>query len=128
VNLTSDSTSAHGLGTFGWDDEGIPASSTPLVQNGVFVGYLMSRETGVDPRYAKQRLHARRWLESYSADPDGECVAQSGAWELEDMIADTDDGIFMETNRSWSIDDMRYNFQFGTEVGYEIKTASEDVF
>jgi TldD protein len=48
---------------------------------------------------------------------------EPGTWELDDMIADTDDGIFMETNRSWSIDDMRYNFQFGTEVGYEIKNG-----
>jgi TldD protein len=39
------------------------------------------------------------------------------------MIAGTDQGIFMETNRSWSIDDKRYNFQFGTEIGYEIKNG-----
>src|SRR4029434_9883785 len=45
VNLTADSIRATGLGTFGWDDEGVPASSTPLVKNGEFTGYLMSRET-----------------------------------------------------------------------------------
>ena len=42
---------------------------------------------------------------------------EPGEWTLEDMIADTDDGIYMETNRSWSIDDRRLNFQFGTEIG-----------
>jgi TldD protein len=46
---------------------------------------------------------------------------EPGEWTLEDMIADTDDGVYMETNRSWSIDDRRLNFQFGTEVGREIK-------
>jgi TldD protein len=46
---------------------------------------------------------------------------EPGTWKLDDLIADTDDGIFLEMNRSWSIDDRRYNFQFGTEVGYEIK-------
>ena len=51
---------------------------------------------------------------------------EPGTWELDDMIADTDDGILMETNRSWSIDDMRYNFQFGTEVGYEIRKGKAD--
>jgi TldD protein len=123
VNLTSDSTSARGLGTFGWDDEGIPASSTPLVRDGVFVGYLMSRETastlGVQSNGC---MRADGWnriplirMANVSLNP--------GNWELEDMIADTDDGIFMETNRSWSIDDMRYNFQFGTEIGYEIKNG-----
>jgi TldD protein len=48
---------------------------------------------------------------------------EPGDWDFADMIADTDDGIFMETNRSWSIDDKRYNFQFGTEIGYEIKNG-----
>lgn len=48
---------------------------------------------------------------------------ESGDWDFEDMIADTDQGIYMETNRSWSIDDKRYNFQFGTEIGYEIKNG-----
>jgi TldD protein len=42
---------------------------------------------------------------------------------LEDLIADTDDGIYMEMNRSWSIDDKRLNFQFGTELAYEIKNG-----
>ncbi len=46
-----------------------------------------------------------------------------GDWTLDDLIADTDDGIYMETNRSWSIDDQRLNFQFGTEVAYDIKCA-----
>ena len=44
-----------------------------------------------------------------------------GTWKFEDLIADTDDAIFMETNRSWSIDDRRYHFQFSTEIGWEIK-------
>ena len=121
VNLTADSVRATGLGTFGWDDEGVPASSTPLVRNGEFVGYLMSRETA-----------SRLGLESNGCmRADGwnriplirmtNVSIEAGTWEFEDIIADTDDGILMETNRSWSIDDMRLNFQFGTEVGYEIK-------
>jgi TldD protein len=121
VNLTADSVRSTGLGTFGWDDEGIPSSSTPLVKDGEFVSYLMSRETasrlGVSSNGC---MRAESWnriplirMTNVSLEP--------GTWELDDLIADTDDGIFMETNRSWSIDDMRLNFQFGTEVGYEIK-------
>jgi len=124
VNLTADSVRATGLGTFGWDDEGVPASSTPLVRNGAFVGYLMSRETASKLGLKSNGcMRADGWnriplirMTNVSLEP--------GAWELADMIADTDDGIFMETNRSWSIDDMRLNFQFGTEVGYEIKNGS----
>jgi len=124
VNLTADSVRATGLGTFGWDDEGVPASSTPLVRNGAFVGYLMSRETASKLGLKSNGcMRAEGWnriplirMTNVSLEP--------GAWELADMIADTDDGIFMETNRSWSIDDMRLNFQFGTEVGYEIKNGT----
>ncbi len=123
VTLTADSVRPTGLGTFGWDDEGIPASSTALVRNGEFTGYLMSRETASKLGLASNGcMRAESWnriplirMTNVSLEP--------GTWELDDLIADTDDGIFMETNRSWSIDDMRLNFQFGTEIGYEIKNG-----
>ena len=123
VNLTADSVRATGLGTFGWDDEGVPASSTPLVRNGEFVGYLMSRETA-----SKLALESNGCMraEGWNRIPlirMTNVSLEAGTWELDDIIADTDDGIFMETNRSWSIDDMRLNFQFGTEIGYEIKSG-----
>jgi TldD protein len=121
VNITADSLRPLGLGTFGWDDEGIPAQSTAIVKDGIFVGYLMSRETA--SRLEKSSngcMRASGWnriplvrMTNVSLEP--------GTWELDDLIADTDDGIYMKTPRSWSIDDRRYNFQFGTEIGYEIK-------
>jgi TldD protein len=123
VNLTADSVRPTGLGTFGWDDEGIPASATALVKDGQFVGYLMSRETASKLGLKSNGcMRAEGWnriplirMTNVSLEP--------GLWEFEDIIADTDDGILMETNRSWSIDDVRLNFQFGTEVGYEIKNG-----
>ena len=121
VNITADSLRHPGLGTFGWDDEGVPAQSTPIVKDGRFVGYLMSRETASSLGLASNGcMRAASWnrlpmirMTNVSLEP--------GTWELDDLIADTEDGILMETNRSWSIDDRRYNFQFGTEMGYEIK-------
>jgi TldD protein len=123
VDLTADSIRPTGLGTFGWDDEGVAASSTPLVKNGEFVGYLMSRETASKLSLRSNGcMRAENWnrlplirMTNVSLEP--------GTWELDDLIADTDDGIYMETNRSWSIDDVRLNFQFGTEIGYEIKNG-----
>jgi TldD protein len=120
VNITADSLRPLGLGTFGWDDEGVPAQSTPIVQNGDFVGYLMSRETASKLGMVSNGcMRASSWnriplirMTNVSLEP--------GEWDLEDLIADTDEGIYMMTNRSWSIDDRRYNFQFGTEIGYEI--------
>jgi TldD protein len=121
INLTAESVRPNGLGTFGWDDEGIPAQTTPVVRNGLFVGYMMSRETAARLGMASNGcMRASGWnriplirMNNVSLEP--------GTWRLEDLIADTDEGIYMETNRSWSIDDKRYNFQFGTEIGYEIK-------
>ena len=123
VNITADAVRPHGLGTFGWDDEGVPAQSTPIVKDGLFTGYLMSRETApLLGLTSNGCMRASGWnriplirMTNVSIEP--------GTWAFEDLIADTDEGIYMETNRSWSIDDRRYNFQFGTEIGYEIKNG-----
>jgi TldD protein len=123
VNITADSVRPFGLGTFGWDDEGVEAQSTPIVKDGNFVGYLMSRETASSlGKVSNGCMRASSWnripiirMTNVSLEP--------GEWDLEDLIADTDEGIYMATNRSWSIDDKRYNFQFGTEMGYEIKNG-----
>jgi TldD protein len=123
VNLTQDTVTPLGLGTAGWDDEGISAQSTHLVKDGLFVGYLMSREDasklGLESNGC---MRASGWNRIPLVRMTNVSL-QPGTWELDDQIAGTDDGIFMETNRSWSIDDKRYNFQFGTEVGYEIKNG-----
>jgi TldD protein len=121
VNLTADAVRPLGLGTFGWDDEGVPAQTNPIVRDGLFVGYMTSRETAT--RLGQQSngcMRASGWnripiirMTNVSLEP--------GAWDFDDLIADTEEGIYMETNRSWSIDDLRYNFQFGTEMGREIK-------
>jgi TldD protein len=123
VNMTADATIPGGLGTFGFDDEGVRAQSTPIVRAGQFVGYLTSRETAAAlGQRSNGTMRASGWnriplirMTNVSLEP--------GDWTLEDMIADTDDGIYMETNRSWSIDDKRLNFQFGTEIGREIKNG-----
>jgi TldD protein len=121
VNLTADSVRATGLGTFGWDDEGVPASRSSLVRNGEFVGYLMSRETATELGLQSNGcMRADGWNRIPLIRMTNVSL-EAGTWEFDDMIADTDDGIYMETNRSWSIDDMRLNFQFGTQIGYEIK-------
>jgi TldD protein len=124
VNVVADATSAHGpgLGTFAYDDEGVPAQSTSIIKDGLFVGYLTSRETAAAIGQARSGGAMR--AESWNRIPLIRMTNVSllpGAGTLVDLIADTDDGIYMETNRSWSIDDRRYNFQFGTEIGWEIR-------
>ncbi len=128
VHLTADAVTPTGLGTFGYDDEGVPAQRTDIVKDGIFVGYLTSRETASQLR----SIHPQAPLRSNgSMRADGwnriplirmtNVSLQPGVWTLDDLIADTDDGIYMITNKSWSIDDKRLNFQFGTELAYEVK-------
>ena len=123
VNIVADSTSATGLGTFGWDDEGLPAQSSDIIRNGRFVGYLMSRESATRLGLPSNGcMRASSWNRIPLIRMTNVSILP-GEWTLDDLIADTDDGIYLETNRSWSIDDRRYNFQFGAEVGREIKNG-----
>ena len=124
VNVVADARLEHGpgLGTFAYDDEGVAAQRADIIQGGLFVGYLTSRETAtaVGARSSNGTMRADGWsriplirMTNVSLLP--------GSWKLADLIADTDDGIYMETNRSWSIDDRRYHLQFGCELAWEIR-------
>jgi len=128
VNVVADARLAHGpgLGTFAYDDEGVPAQCTDIIKAGQFVGYLSSRETAhaIGEKRSNGTMRADGWnripmirMTNVSLLP--------GSWKLDDLIADTDDGVYMETNRSWSIDDRRYHFQFGCEAGWEIKSGKK---
>jgi TldD protein len=110
-----------GLGTFGYDDEGVPASQGWAVREGLFTGYLMSRETAAAlGRASNGTMRADGWARLPLIRMTNVSV-MPGSWRLADLIADTDDGILMDTNRSWSIDDRRLNFQFGTEIAWRIR-------
>jgi len=130
VHITADSITPGGLGTFGYDDEGVPAGQVDIVRDGMFVGYLTSRETAQRLRRihpdAPERSNGAMRADGWNRIPlirMTNVSLQPGTWTLEDLIADTDDGIYMVTNKSWSIDDKRLNFQFGTELAYEIRNG-----
>ena len=121
MNITADSTTPGGLGTFAYDDEGVPASRQPIVEAGLLTGFLTSRETAARIGAGQGgSMRADGWnrmplvrMTNLHLDP--------GEGSFDDLLADVDDGIYMETNKSWSIDDKRLNFQFGTQIAWEIK-------
>jgi TldD protein len=128
VNVVADAREEHGpgLGTFGFDDEGVPAQCTPIITQGLFTGYLSSRETAhaIGAKRSGGTMRAESWnrlpmirMTNVSILPGEKPLAR------EQLIADTDRGIYMATNKSWSIDDKRYHFQFGCEIGWEIKSG-----
>ncbi len=122
VNFTLDTTTPKGMGTYGYDDEGTPAGRHPLVVDGVLCDFLTSRETAPavsDDTRSNGTMRADSWgtiplirMTNIHLEP--------GEGTLDELLSDTGDGIYMATNRSWSIDDRRLNFQFGCEVAYEI--------
>lgn len=127
VDIVADATTPGGLGTFGYDDEGIEAKKEYLVKNGRFVGYQSSRETAallkLDESSGGMRADSPLTIPLIRMT---NINLLPGDWRAEEIIEDTKNGILMETNRSWSIDDRRLNFQFGTEIGWEIKNGSKD--
>ncbi|MGH2429192.1 MAG: TldD/PmbA family protein [Candidatus Limnocylindria bacterium] len=124
VSIDADATAPGGLGTFGYDDEGVPAQNVPLVERGTLVGYLTSRETA--PKIGRSSMgSARAWTWSHIPliRMTNINLRPGEAGTLEDLISDTDDGIFMSINKSWSIDDRRLNFQFGDQAGWLIRNG-----
>jgi TldD protein len=122
VDIVADATTPGGMGTFGWDDEGVAAGSVPLVREGIFSGYLSSRETA--PRIGRRSGGAMRadgWNRLPLIRMTNINLLPKPGMSLDDIVADTDDGLYLASTRSWSIDDRRLNFQFATEIAWEIK-------
>jgi TldD protein len=121
VTMTADSTLPGGLGTFGYDDEGVKAKRVELVKEGNFVGYQSSRETaaliGLKESSGGMRADSPQKLPLIRMT---NVNLEPGDWKRDELIAETKKGILMNTNKSWSIDDKRLNFQFGTEIAWEI--------
>jgi TldD protein len=109
------------MGTFGYDDEGVPAGQAPIVTDGVLTGYLTDRQSAAA---LGEQSNGTARADLWGAIPlirMNNVSLQPREGDRESIVADTDDGYLFLTNRSWSIDDRRLNFQFGCEVAYEIR-------
>jgi len=123
VTLMADSTVPGGLATTGYDDDGVRSQRWPIVKDGIFTGYQTNREFApVIGETSRGCCRADGWA-SLPMIRITNLSLMPGDWTLDDLIADTKDGIIMCTNKSWSIDQMRYNFQFSCEIGWEIKNG-----
>jgi len=126
VNVVCDARLEHGpgLGTFAFDDEGVPAQSTDIIRTGQFKGYMTSRETAA--AIGEQRSNGTMRANGWARIPLIRMTNVSllpGEHSLDEVFGGVDHAIYMETNKSWSIDDKRYNFQFGTEIAWEIRNG-----
>jgi TldD protein len=122
MNVTADATVAGGLGSYGWDDEGVQARTDPIVREGVLAGFLSSRESAAAIGLERSGGHMR--ADGFARQPivrmSNVNLGPGDAGTLADLIASTERGLYLETNRSWSIDSRRLHFQFATEAAWEI--------
>ncbi len=123
VNITADATIKHSLGSFGYDDEGVPAQKTYIIKNGKFVGYLTSRETA-----AKLGLKSNGTMraDGFNKLPLIRMTSINllpGKDTFNSLVSGIKNGIYMSINKSLSIDDKRLNFQFACEIGWVIKNG-----
>ena len=123
MTITADATLPGALGSFGFDDEGTPSHPVDIVRNGTWVGVLSGRDSAAllgIPSGGAVRADGFNRLPMVRMTNVGLIPGED---TLDGMIEATDDGVLMDTNRSWSIDDKRLNFQFGCEIGWEIKNG-----
>jgi TldD protein len=125
VTIVADATIPDGLGSFGFDDEGVPAQRVEIVREGRFVGYLSSRESAATLALPSSGGAMR--AESWAVPPLVRMTnvnLEPGQATLEELCRGITHGYLLSTNKSWSIDDRRLNFQFTTEIGWEITNGS----
>ena len=123
VNVTADATSPGGLGSYRWDDEGVEGRPVPIMREGVLAGFLSSRETAAEIGLGRSGGCMR--AEGFARQPivrmTNVNLEAGSAGTLDDLVADTAEGILIATNRSWSIDNRRLHFQFEGEAAWEIR-------
>ena len=123
VSIVIDNTIPQGLATVGYDDEGTKSQVSDIIRDGVLVGYEMSNDTArAIGRESNACVRAQSW-EFVPMIRMCNLNLLPGTTPFENLFDDVKDGIYMESNRSWSIDDHRLNFQFGCEIGWEVKNG-----
>ncbi len=120
MNITADATIPGALGTFAYDDEGTPAQCVDIVRDGRWVGVLSGRDSAHLAGLAPGGMVRGDGFNRMPMVRMTNVGLVAGDGSLEEFVADTRHGVLMATNRSWSIDDRRLNFQFGCEIGWEI--------
>jgi TldD protein len=124
VNLYGDRITPKALATIGYDDDGVKATKFPIVSKGIFVGYQTTRDQAhlIGEKESRGCCHADSWSSvPFQRMPNVSLEPGNPATTVDDLIAGVDDGILIDGNGSFSIDQQRYNFQFGGDAFWEIK-------
>jgi len=124
VSLVADNTEPGGLASTGYDDDGVAGQRWDIVREGVFAGYSTNRE--VAPKIGEGRSRGSCRADGWSSIPIlriANVGLEPGAGTLDDLIGDVKRGIYIEGAGSFSIDQKRYNFQFGGDAFWLIENG-----
>ncbi len=123
VTIRIDNTLPQGMATVGYDDEGTKSGTSDIIRDGMLVGYEMSNDTArTIGRQSNACVRAQSW-EFVPMIRMCNLNLLPGDVPFDGLFEGVKDGIYMESNRSWSIDDHRLNFQFGCEIAWEVKNG-----
>jgi len=129
MNITADRTMPGGLATVGFDDDGVKTTEFPIVRDGILVGLQTNRETApmIGDKASKGCTSASSWrdypflrMPNVRLEP-----GPKGSPTADEIIADTKDGVLIDGRGSYSIDQQRYNGQFGGNAFWEIKNGKK---
>jgi len=126
VNIVADKTQPHTLGKVGYDDEGVPAKQWPLIKDGILVDYQAIRDQAaiLGQTESDGCCYADNWDSvQFQRMPNVSLQAGTEKRSVFDMIKGVEKGIYIIGRGSYSIDQQRYNFQFGGQLFYEIKNG-----
>ncbi|HVS02893.1 MAG TPA: TldD/PmbA family protein [Thermoanaerobaculia bacterium] len=124
VTLFADKTQPHSLGAVGWDDEGVATKRWDLVKDGILVDYQKIRDQAhiLGQSESDGCCYADSWSSvQFQRMPNTSLAPGKKPLTPDEMIAGVDKGIYIGGRGSYSIDQQRYNFQFGGQVFYEIE-------
>jgi TldD protein len=126
-NVTADRTIPTGVATIGYDDDGVKTQEWPIIRDGILVGLQTNRESAhfVGEKESRGCTSANSWRDyPFLRMPNVHVDAgPKGSPTPDEMIADTKDGVMIDGRGSYSIDQQRYNGQFGGNAFWEIKNG-----
>jgi len=130
VNIKGDKTQLGGLATCGWDDDGVKTIEWDILKDGVLVSYQTVRDNAgiIGLKHSHGAAYGDNWGDvAFQRMPNVSLQPAPGPKNIsaDDLIADVQDGIYIEGDGSFSIDQQRYNFQFGGQVFWEIKNGKK---
>jgi TldD protein len=133
VQFVGNRTELGGCATTGWDDEGVPADTWPIIKDGILVDYQTTREQAawIAPYTGVTHSHGCAYGEIWESMPfqrmpNVSLLPNEQDVSEEDVIGDTEQGIMIEGRGSYSIDQQRYNIQFGGQVFWEIRNGRKE--